>query len=458
MAALHSELVNAPEQLYRVRDAVYDYDVKISGDFYDLPYQAYDARAIGPGYRLAFAHKLVAKLTRMSTLDDGWVHRAEALHVVSVPMMTDLSPPEFFNLFAPAIAALLDQRANHPELLRYCALLLRSVSISASKLDRYTVAFGYMNRAHAHLAAAVEDFETMTVAEARQQTYLQECGQLSRNVEATLIEQDEQILKRNLQGALPMRQLDPFDELEPLRVTARASAEAGRRGTYLIDAIKSRSGLPTEPDPEGRRLATNSWFLTAKIMYMRSLLMAGLVEMCAGADPVRYFAPVPDLWAQVIEADPLRRADEPSLSPAHQMDMTRNGLIWAFLHNGDHPYRPNRLAILKKDVPKHLHIPKGGRLDTIASATALEARNHNAGILDNLAHVDTYRLLADRSGGAPDGFHAWTERRRRRLATTVDDPEASGLRRASSPTLRYLKQSASMVRSSHRFDNVLVGL
>ena len=42
-----------------------------------------------------------------------------------------------------------------------------------------------------------------------------------------------------------------------------------------------------------------------------------------------------------------------------------------------------------------------------ACLQALEQSNQDAGVLDNLAHVDTYRLFADRSGGGRLGFHAW---------------------------------------------------
>jgi hypothetical protein len=316
-----------------------------------------------------------------------------------------------------------------------------------------------MNRAHAQLRSAKRARSAIYIAEAWQQVYLQECGQLSRNVEAALLEQDRERTRLNLHhGRLPGTLLDPVEELRPLRIAARAAAESGRRALSLINFVKTQEGLPAAVEPEKRRLSVSSWYVTCAIMYMRALLMAGLIELCANADPSRYLLGVPPLWASVIEKHPVADGHtEPKLETAHRMDLTRNALLWAFLHSGEHPYVSVPAAGIREGVPKYLWHPDGSKLDTRRCADEIARRKHNAGILDNLAHVNTYRLLVDRGGRGPYGYEAWLDHRHRRLTTIVDvdDPTPAEIRTVGSPTLQFLKASARMVVYSRRYDNVL---
>ncbi|MEH6807076.1 MAG: hypothetical protein V7697_28955 [Rhodococcus erythropolis] len=445
-----------PEQLYRLMDLGKEIGVQVSEDYYALPHEAYSARRESRDYRKGFAGNLIGQILSSEPSTQGWVHRAEALHIVSVPLLGEADPEELMALLGPALDVLLQRRRETPELHRYCALLLRTVSLTASKLDRYGEAFFWMNKAHAQLTAAPRKRTAILVAEAWQQTYLQECGQLSRNVEAALIEQNRLVTAQNLFGRRPNRILNAREK-NSLRVVARAAAESGRRAVSLIEFVRNEEGLPSTADGESRRLSVGSWYITCNIMYMRALLLAGLVELCVGADPSPFLRSVPSLWATVIEQSP-----EPSghvnstLTQENRMDLTRNGLLWAFLHGGDHPYVPSIRAPIKAGVPEYLHSSPDLRLDTIECAHEIAKAKHNAGILDNLAHVDTYRLLVDRSGSGPKGYDAWVTERHTRLGSVIDvnDPSRE-MRTVGSPTLHYLHTSAFMVRNSQRYNSVL---
>lgn len=458
MVTLNAAGTYYPRQLFRALDMSQEINVAVSADYYDLPYQAYNARKLGREYRQGFAGEVIAQILESSPGQPGWVHRAEALHLVSVPLLNEVEPRDLVDLLSPAVGRIIDQRKEYPELHRYAGLLLRTISLAASKLDRYTVAFHFMNRAHFQLATARRTRSAIYIAEAWQQIYLQECGQLSRNVEAALLEQDRERTRLNLFGRLPNQELDRMEELRPLRIVARAAAEAGRLALAQINFVKSNEGLPAATDPEQRRLSVSSWYVTCAIMYMRSLLLAGLVELCAHADPSRYLLPVPDLWASVIETHPTPLGHaEPKLEPAHCMDLTRNALLWAFLHSGDHPYLGTRRVQIRAGVPDYLCTPDGFKLDTIRCANEIARRKHNAGILDNLAHIDTYRLFTDRGGSGPRGYESWLDHRHGRLTTIVDvnDAAPAEIRTVGSPTLKYLRASARMLVRSRRYDSVL---
>lgn len=454
MITRHEANTYYPQQLFRALDISKEVNVAASADYFDLPYEAYNARKLSPQYRLGFAGEVIAQILESGSREQGWVHRAEALHVVSVPLLNELAPKDLVDLLAPAVGRIIDHRSEYPDLHRYSGLLLRTVSLAASKLDRYIVAFDVMNRAHTQLATSRRAHSAIYIAEAWQQIYLQECGQLSRNVEAALLEQDRELTRLNLFGRLPNRDLDRHSELRPLRIVARAAAESGRLATAYINFVKAREGLPAAVDPENRRLAVSSWYVTSAIMYMRALLLAGLIELCAHADPSRYLLPVPDLWASIIESN---GHDDPALTVANQMDLARNGLIWAFLHSGEHPYVRTTSMGIRRGVPDYLRQPVGSKLDTVRCADEIARNKHNAGILDNLAHSDTYRLLAERGGRGPHGYEAWLDHRHGRLTTVVDvnDAKPAELRTVGSPTLRYLRATARMVLYSHRYDNVL---
>lgn len=450
-----------PEQLYRSLDVAHEIGVAVSSRYYELPHQAYEARALSREYRLGFAGSVVDQIMTSDRLQQGSIHRAEALHLVSVPMVAESAPRDLVQLLIPPTEQLLDRLGDEPELHRYCALLFRTISLAASKLDNYTLAFHFMNRAQLYLRSGPQtNTSRATVAEVWQQIYLQECGQLARNVEAALLEQDPLRTARQLAGDLPHGALTAH--LRPLRIAARAAAEAGRRGITYISAIKTEAGLPPQPDPERRRLATSSWFLTSHIMYMRALLLAALMEISAGADPSPYLVPVPSLWSTIIERNPPHSEHaDPSLTAAHRMDMTRNALLWAFLNAGDHPYRPSVFgpARIREGVPDYLCKPVGRQTDTDACAAAIAAAGHDASILDNIAHHETYMILRNRSGSGHHSFEPWLHRRHQHLrAAIAHDPTTRQVRQLGKPTLRYLNNSVRMVELSRRYDNVLHGL
>lgn len=453
-----------PEQVYVARSMASEMGVSVSGDYHDLPHQAYDARKLGADHRFGFAGALIVDIMESDPKDRGLVYRAEALHLVSVPMLNEQAPRDLVEMLAPALDTLVAQRRDFPELHRYSGLLLRTASLAASKLDSYTHALEVMNRAHHHLNTDRELTKRTAIylAEVRQQIYLQECGQLARNVEAALLEQDRDRVLRSIDGELPDRDLDRGEELRALRVVARAAAEAGARAAYWINFVKKQEGLPEQVNPDNRRLSVSSWYVTCMIMYMRSLLLAGLVELCAGGDALPYLTRVPDVWASVIEkhAAADRQHAEPKLDTSHRMDLTRNALLWAFLHGGDHPYRPRPWTFIREGVPEYLYKPNGARLDTMTCSTELAAETHNAGILDNLAHRDTYLLFSERGGSGALGYDSWLSQRHVRLKSVVhaEDPNPKEIRTVGGPTLAHLKGAAEMVRRSGRYEKVTYGL
>ncbi|OUS97283.1 hypothetical protein CA951_02750 [Rhodococcus sp. NCIMB 12038] len=352
-------------------------------------------------------------------------------------------------------------RRENPELGRYCGLIERTVSMAASKLDRYTGAFSYINRAHAALRDAPQDRQALTKEEALQQLYLQECGQLARNVEAALVEQDveRRILLRA--GTPPTRSLQQGSDLQSIRIVARASAEAGTRACRLLDKIAAEAGLPVLPDPEERRLATSSWFLTSNIMFVRALLLAATVELSAGMVDSDYLRSVPDLYARIVERPyPSQPGSSASPSRNHLLDLTRIALHWSFLNQGTHPYIKRSITLgLRKGIPAHLTDSVAGVLDAAACSQYLTQYGHDAGILDNLAHAETYLLFTNHGGTGPHSYQRWLADSRARHV--VDDDQTAAeefVRRTEQPTYGLMSRSARMVVRSNRYSEVLAGV
>ncbi|WP_280487736.1 hypothetical protein [Nocardia farcinica] len=436
---------------------------RTSGHFRDLPHQAYEARAASKVRRVGLAHTIASRLLRDEVGHaQSRLYEAEALHIVSVPLSSEISPAELIALLIPCTARLKELRRQNPELGRYCGLIERTVSMAASKLDRYTAAFDRINRAHLALSDAPQDRQAMTREEALQQLYLQECGQLVRNVEAALIEQDP-ILRAQLRaGQPPTKTLRQGSDLRTLRIVARAGAEAGARACRLLDTIAAEAGLPSHPNPEERRLATASWYLTANIMYIRSLLLAATVELSAGNAYSQYLRDVPDLYARIIEVPPAQHLGS-SAAPlkSHVLDLTRIALHWSFLNQGSHPYLPKGLSFgIRPGVPPHLIHAVDGHLDAAACSAFLGEHSHDAGILDILAHVETYRLFNDRGGTGAHGYFRWLENKRPRHASATDDVQADHdtSRKTQRPTYGLLARSARMILRSGRYRDVLQGV
>ncbi|WP_206492478.1 hypothetical protein [Rhodococcus sp. KRD162] len=426
----------------------------LSSDYYDLAHQAYQVRRSSKVRRQVFADRLVTKLMNGAKWDESRVHEAEALHLVSVPLAGEVPPLELVQLLAPPIERLKDMRRENQELWRYSGLLIRTVSMAASKLDRYTAAYHFINQAHGALATSTEDQDNMTKAEAIQQLLLQECGQLTRNVEAGLVEHDKVRRKVNWDGNPPERSLQIEEELVPMRVLARAAAESGRQGCLRIERIIERCGLPDEPDPEDRRLAASSWFLTSNIMYLRSLMSAATVELLARNQDSTYSTEAQRVYASIIEWT------RTPLQQSHKLDLTRAALHWAFLNDGNHPYLQRPLLVpIRKDVPRYLAFSVDGKLDVDKCSAELFAHDHNAGVLDNIAHAQTYQILSERGGVGRLGYLSWLDRRRRMVKSQVtDDDIEEQVRSSKTTTTVMLSNAARMVVRSGRYRYVLQGL
>lgn len=433
---------------------------RTSGNYRDLPHQAYDARAASKARRVGLAHALASRLLNDNASDSqARLFEAEALHIVSIPLSSEIPPAELTAMLLPCSVRLEQLRHTDPQLGRYSGLIERTVSMAASKLDLYTYAFDRINRAHHALHDAPQDRESMTREEVLQQLYLQECGQLARNVEAALIEQDPVLREQLRAGQPPAKSLWSVSNPRALRVVARAGAESGYRACRLLDSIAAEAGLPSVPNAEERRLATSGWFLTSNIMYLRALLLAATVELGARHTDTTYLRDVPGLYTRIVEA-PLASAHlGTSTTPAksHLLDLTRIALHWSFLNNGAHPYVPSGLARgLRPGIPNHLIKSVDGRLDTTACSQFLAQHSHDAGILDILAHIETYSLFGERGGGGSHSYYQWLDNTRSRTVAVDDlsdgrDPS----RRTHRPTHRLTLRAAHMVIRTGRYRNVL---
>ncbi|MEN4476198.1 hypothetical protein [Mycolicibacterium cosmeticum] len=437
-------------------------------DYQDLPAMAYQARQQPRDNREKFARRLANTIVvKDGVSSQATVFGAEALHIVSTTLAGELPPRDLIELLRAPIMELRDRRRDAPELGYYCGLLVRTVSMAASKLDNYTGAFHHTNQAHRAYRLTHGSSKTRRAVrdEAQQQVYLQECGQLIRNVEAGLVESDPAARARQLDGEPPDTCLDAELELAPMLIIARAGAEAGRRACSILDRIKLERALDTKPDPERRTLAVRSWVLTADIMYMRALLLASLIELCVPQrdrnDPPPYLDEVARMYSRITEVS-LLETDHPTLTIPHQMDLTRNVLLWSFLTNTRHPYVKSRdsLVRVRDKLPKYFVEADRGRLDTAACSAALAARNHNAGILDNLGRSEPYRRLIDLSGPRAASYGSWlAERHKYRRSRIESDPdlEVLDVRAANATTRARLRHAARMVIRSGRYSSVRHG-
>jgi hypothetical protein len=454
--------------LYRQSAYISQYPAMALSDYQDLPARAYQARQQTREHRERFARRLANTIViKEGVSSQATVFEAEALHIVSTTLAGELPPRDLIELLRVPVVQLRDRRSDAPELGYYCGLLVRTLSMAASKLDNYTGAFHQTNRAHRAYGNTDGTGPSAGVRnEARQQVYLQECGQLIRNVEAGLVESDPDARARQLTGEPPETALNPEFELMPMRIIARAGAEAGRRACGILDDIRLARALDPTPDPEQRTLAVSSWVLTADIMYMRALLLASLLEMCVphgdrDTHPP-YLDEVARMYQRITEVS-LVDLKHPKLSVPHQMDLTRNVLLWSFLTNSRHPYVENRhqLTRVRDGLPRYFVEPVDGRLDTAACSQALAENNHNAGILDNLGRSDPYRRLIDLSGPQAASYGSWLAGRHAYRRSRIDndpDLEVLDVRAANASIRRRLTHAAHMVRRSGRYPSVFHGL
>lgn len=456
--------------LFRQSAYVSQYPLIALSDYQDLPAIAYQARQQAREKRERFARRLANTIVlKDGVSSQATVFEAEALHIVSTTLAGELPPRDLIELLRMPVAQLRDRRRDAPELGHYCGLLVRTVSMAASKLDNYTEAFHHTNRAHRAYSLAegwVSKTRRSIRDEAMQQVYLQECGQLIRSVEAGLVESDREARARQLGGEPPETALDIELELKPMRIIARAGAEAGRQACVILDKIKRERTLEMKPDPEQRKLAVSSWVLTADIMYMRALLLASLVELCVpNRDPdvePPFLDEVARMYSRITEVS-LAERNHPTLSVAHRMDLTRNVLLWSFMTNTRHPYvkSHDKLTRVRDKLPAYFVEPRGGRLDTDACSKALADHNHNAGILDNLGRSNPYWRLVSLSGPQRSSYGSWLAGRHEYRKSRIDadpDLEVLDVRAANATTRKRIKRTANMVMRSGRFESVFRGI
>ena len=455
--------------LYRHSAYINQYPPMALSDYQDLPAMAYQARQQTKEQRERLARRLANTIViKEGVASQATVFEAEALHIVSTTLAGELPPRDLIELLRIPIVQLRDRRRDAPELGYYCGLLVRTVSMAASKLDNYTGAFHHTNRAHRAYSHAPGGTRNRRAVrdEAMQQVYLQECGQLIRSVEAGLVESDPDARARQLMGEPPETRLNPVEELKPMRILARAGAEAGRRACEILDRIQLGRKLDTKPDPDQRTLAVASWVLTADIMYMRALLMASLIELCVPSRDRDLMPPFLDevarMYSRITEVS-AADLQHTTLTVPHQMDLTRNVLLWSFLTNTRHPYvkSPDSLTRVRDQLPRYFVESSSGWLDTAACSQALAAKNHNAGILDNLGRSDPYLRLVELSGPQAASYASWLAGRYTyRKSRISDDPdlEVLDVRAANAMTRKRLKYAANMVRNSGRYQSVLHGI
>jgi hypothetical protein len=233
----------APDQ--RIRGV----PVRLEQDPRDLVHQAYAYR--GAYYpveeRLGMAEQLADRLARDESA--SW-HDAMSLHLIAFTLSAQIPPKQLIALLDPPVTALSRRAIGEPEMLRFAALLVRTVSMAANKADEYVAAFYAINRAHQLIKLTYQpggnrDRRTM---EALQQVFLQESGQLARNAEVGLLELDR---TRRLQlhsdhGDRPARRLSR-GLLSRIRLLARASvitSAAASRIMADLRADQDRSFLP----------------------------------------------------------------------------------------------------------------------------------------------------------------------------------------------------------------------
>lgn len=449
---------------YRALGVAVDLGMSRAPDALDLSHEAYAVREASRSERLAYLGVLVND-TMMSTYDVYRLpHLAKSIHVVSVPMLNEVAPSELLALLGPPVRVFMDRRRDCPGVNRYIGLLLRTMSLAASKEDRYTNAFRFIDFAYRRCLEDSAGFDDRLVLEALQQISLQECGQLCRNVEAALLEQDRLRADANRGEKDGRRRLDDR-LLTSMRVNVRGAVHAGEMADRYVTRLLFDHDLPVKVDPDEDELAVSSWVLTCRIMYMRSLLLAELVDRCSGRADPGHLDKVPELWASIVERYPhADHRSDPTLAKSHRCDMTRNALMWAFLTGCSHPYDRGRRRPIRKGVPDFMVTPVArGRMDTRACADLLVDARQNANFIDDVAHLKVYQALVQGSMCSELdrrvlSYEDWLRYRARRILQI--QPVGGTLtiaRTTSRSTLDALVASARMVRGTDRHMSLFGG-
>lgn len=380
----------------------------------DLIREAYEYRdARFDHHRLRVAEELA----RTVALDKSasW-HVVMSLHLLAVTLSGQIAPMRTIALLAAPIDTLVNRVVSEGdrEMVRFAALLVRTVSMAASKADNYVLAFAQINRAHELIRAAYarDEHPDRLTLEALQQVCLQESGQLARNAEVGLLELNQATRAELQRGELPARGLKP-EILRRIRVLALASVNAAGTASRITAQLHTPGReLPAIAAGESESLAVANWVVTANIMFMRAILLLATVESAAGGNCGDRLDWVPPLYLQTVTTKGA------TFQKSHCMDLARVALHYSCMANGATPYRVCKLAgvRLANGVPGYLTDGKP-LLDMARCSQELIAGGHDAGILDNIAFSQVHRVLQKRSSQRYEG---WLQGHREARQTLID--------------------------------------
>ncbi len=392
-----------------------DSGLRLTDDFREYPYQAYDVRRRGPAERRAFCDRIIQQLHA----EDGRyasarrIFEAEAFHLILFSLSGEVDPDLLWRVVREPVARVGELGLHYPAVRRYSSLLRRTTSMIASKRDRYDAAYKGIIDAHQAIAQAPDDAH-LSKEEAAQQIWLQECGQLVRLLETNMIESDIAARRRALaHGEPPVNEQDA-DLLTTMARLARYGVYAGYQACRLLEAIESsRDALPHRPDGGDRMLAAAGWRLTARIMYMRAVLVQATIDLARkqGDDRWRDDGAWRVIVARVFEE--CLTADAPIEEP-RLLDLNRVALHYSFLAGGAHPLARTSIFPDASRIARapHLFDTSHTTLDRYACSQALAEAKQDANILDNFGFSTFYRLFDDRGGEGARGYTAWLKQHR----------------------------------------------
>ncbi|MGB8994639.1 MAG: hypothetical protein WCC65_04940 [Pseudonocardiaceae bacterium] len=419
--------------------------VRLEEDPRDLVHQAYAHRGVDyrVEQRLGMAEQLADRLARDESA--SW-QVAMSLHLIAFNLSAQIPPRQLIALLDLPVTTLSRRAIAEPEMLRFAALLARTVSMAANKADEYIAAFYTINRAHqligfAFQSGARRDRRTM---EALQQVYLQESGQLARNAEVGLLELDRgrRLALHSDHGDRPARRLDR-GLLRRIRVLARASVITSAAASRIMADLRTDQDreLPVVGSAEDEHLAVANWSVTANIMFMRALLLLATTDFAAGKDGTRRVDMIPYLYWQTVTT---RGA---TFQTSHSMDLTRVALHYSFLADGRTPYRRVKGASLANAVPEYLTDTRL-MLDTVRCSQELIGAGHDAGILDNVAFKTVHNVLQRCSSRH---YETWLQGHRTDRVTATGDVDAQLRLASAGPELDALDYTSRLVERTRRY-------
>ncbi|MGH3942748.1 MAG: hypothetical protein ACRDTG_29825 [Pseudonocardiaceae bacterium] len=393
--------------------------------------------------RLGMAEQLADRLARDESA--SW-HDAMSLHLIAFTLSAQIPPKQLIAMLDPPVTTLSKRAVREPEMLRFAALLVRTVSMAANKADEYVAAFYSINRAHqlirlAYRPGASHDGLTL---EALQQVFLQESGQLARNAEVGLLELDRttRLQLHSDHGDQPTRRLSR-KLLSQIRVLARASVITSAAASRIMVDLRTDQDrqLPANGSAEDEHLAVASWSVTANIMFMRSLLLLATADFAAGKNGTRRVDMIPGLYWETVTTKGA------TFQASHSMDLTRVALHYSFLADGRTPYRKVKGAKLASAVPGYL-TDTGPLLDMTRCSRELLQSGHNAGILDNIAFTSIHNVLQRYSSLH---YEPWLQRHRTDRIARTGDVDVQLRLASAGPELDALDYTSRMVESTRRY-------